>query len=353
MRAIDFFPKFIDAGMTQQTSFGALISLLVIASSVILCGSEAWTYLHPPLKEEVVSVSDLRGVLRDLSISFNFTLGLPCALLHVDAFDLTGMATSTEGLPQKLFKTRLNAAGKPIPAPLTRACGSCYGAESDTVKCCKTCEDVLAAYQAKSWSIGGMTNWSQCAEEGIKTDGSEKCRLHGSFDVNAVDGTFHIAPGVNVPTHYGHQHDYAPLDGQLNLSHEIDHLTFGAALTDSPLDRTKVVQTEEGEFHYRYNLKAVPQVVSMGGVTTKSFLYTVNFAEIPVTSRGKFGPGIFFLYSFAPVAVFGREEKVSFAIFLARCVAIIGGSVMIGRLVDSLGFRLNTLEGKMKIGKGE
>jgi hypothetical protein len=137
------------------------------------------------------------------------------------------------------------------------------------------------------------------------------------------------------------------------LSHEIDHLTFGQTIIESPLDHTKVVQTEAGEFHYRYNLKAVPQVTAIGGETRKAFLYTLNFAEIPVTSRGKFGPGIFFMYSFAPVAVLSREDTVTFTVFLARCVSIIGGTVMIGRLVDSVGWRLNTLEGKARIGKME
>jgi hypothetical protein len=200
-----------------------------------------------------------------------------------------------------------------------------------------------------------MTNWTQCQEEKIALDGSEKCQLYGSFDVSATDGTFHIGPGVNLPSQFAHLHDYSPIEGRLNLSHEIGHLAFGGSMVDSPLDHTKVVQTEEGGFHYRYNLKAVPHVVSIGGVSTRSFLYTVNFAEIPVTQRGKwrFGPGIYFLYSFAPVAVFAREEAVSLLVLLARCVAIIGGSVMIGKVVDSVGFRLNTLEGKMRIGKAE
>jgi hypothetical protein len=98
----------------------------------------------------------------------------------------------------------------------------------------------------------------------------------------------------------------------------------------------------------------VPRVAKNArGVVTRGFQYTVNFAEIPVTVKGRFGPGIFFTYTFAPVAVLAMSDRPSFPIYIARCISIVGGTFMIARLIDSFGFRLNTLEGKMRIGKGE
>jgi hypothetical protein len=352
MFSIDFFPKFVDAAMTKKTTFGAVVSIVMIVTAAALCWSETWSYVRPPVKEQLVSVTDLRGALNELVISFNFTISIPCVLVHLDVFDIAG--TPNDQARKTLFKTRVDAQGNLIRShSVASTCGSCYGAETNERPCCKTCEDILSAYQLKGWGAQHLRTWSQCQEEGINFDGSERCRAYGSLNVNAIEGTFHLAPGINVINQFGHQHDISPFVDVLNLSHEIDHVTLGASLGESPLDHTRVVQTEPGQIHYRYNLKAVPTVHSHGGRTVRGFQYTVNFAEIPVTNRGRFGPGIFFSYTFAPVAVVSGPDRVSFAIFLARCVSIVGGTFMLGRLVDSFGYRLNTLEGKMRIGKGE
>jgi hypothetical protein len=325
----------------------------MIITAATLCLSEAHSYLRPPIKEQLVSVSDLRGSLSELVISFNFTVSLPCVLLHLDVFDIVG--TPNDAARKSLFKTRVDAEGRPIrTTSVAPECGPCYGAESAERKCCNTCDDIIQAYQGRSWGIAEFSTWSQCREEGIDLDGRERCQTSGSLHVNAIEGTFHVAPGINVANQFGHQHDMAPLLNRLNLSHEIDHLTMGASFGPSPLDDTRVVQKEPGHLHYRYSLKAVPKVVvDARGRTTRGFQYTVNFAEIPVVRQGRFGPGIFFTYTFAPVAVLAKPDRPSLAIGIARCVSIVGGAFMLARLIDSFGFRLNTLEGKMRIGKGE
>lgn len=35
----------------------------------------------------------------------------------------------------------------------TESCSSCYGAESQSIKCCNTCEEVQEAYRAKGWAF--------------------------------------------------------------------------------------------------------------------------------------------------------------------------------------------------------
>ena len=352
MLRFDFFPKFIDSAMTKRTNFGAVVSITMVVVAAVLCWSEAANYFFPPLKEQLVSVSDLKGALSELVISFNFTVSVPCVLLHLDVYDIVGKVNNQA--MKSLFKTRVDERGNPITTTaLAQKCGSCYGAETPDKSCCDSCEDVVAQYQKKRWSIGALMNWSQCREEGVRLDGTERCRAYGSLTVNAIEGGFHLAPGINVWSMGGHQHDLSAFDGALNLSHEIDHVTFGAAVGESPLQNTRVVQTEGGRWHYRYNLKAVPIVQTARGKVTRGFQYTVNFAEIPIEGNGMFGPGIFFQYTFAPVAVMIAPDRVGFAIFVARCVSIVGGTFMLGRLIDSFGYRLNTLEGKMRIGKGE
>jgi hypothetical protein len=351
---LDFFPKFIDSAMTHRTYGGAIISIIMVLGSALLCSSEITSYLKPQIKEQLVSVSDLRGALSELTISFNFTVSVPCALLHLDVFDMIG-ASSNDPNAKSLFKERVDQNGNPIPqTQIADQCGSCYGAELEDAKCCNTCEDIIRNYQAKGWLIENMSTWAQCVAEGITLDGRERCRAYGTLKVNAIEGGFHLAPGINIFSRYSHQHDISPFADKLNLSHEIDHIQFGAPLGPSPLDGTRVIQKEDAQIHYRYNLKAVPTVVTdEKGKVTRGFQFTVNYAEIPVTARGRYGPGIFFVYNFAPVAVVRGPDRPSIAIVLARIVSIFGGAFMLARLIDSFTYRLNTLEGKLRIGKAE
>jgi hypothetical protein len=285
-------------------------------------------------------------------ISFNITISLPCVLAHLDAFAIVGIQNDE---PQKsLMKARVDHQGRFIKSTaVAPKCGSCWGSETDDRKCCNTCEDVVEGYQNKGWGLENFTQWSQCQAEGIDIF-SERCRIYGALRVNPSEGSFHIAPGVNVLGVAGHQHEMTPLLANLNLSHEIDHFTMGASFGRSPLDQTRVVQKNVGQMHYAYRLQVVATVrKSANGIVNRGFQYTVNFGEIPVTRKGRFGPGVFFGYAFTPVAVLAVPDRPSFLVYLARCVAIIGGAFMIARTVDSLGFRLNTLEGKMRIGKAE
>lgn len=325
----------------------------MVATAIVLCLAETKNFLNPQIKEQLVSVTDLRGALNELVISFNFTVSVPCVLLHLDVFDIVGVSNNQAN--KHLYKERIDQYGNLITkTSVSSTCGDCYGAQSPNRKCCNTCEDILTAYQEKGWGIDKLATWAQCIEEGISLDGTERCRAFGSLNVNAIEGGFHIAPGINVLNQFGHQHDLSPIADILNLTHEIDHITFGALTEKSPLDGTRVIQQKSGQFHYRYNLKAVPTVkTAKNGKTTRGFQFTVNYAEIPVTSKGRFGPGIFFVYNFAPVAVVSKPDRNSFPIYVARCVSIIGGAFMLGRLIDSFGFRLNTIEGKMRIGKAE
>jgi hypothetical protein len=333
MRRFDVFPKFIDNAMTKRTNFGALVSVFMIITAASLCWSEGWRFFHPPVKEQLVAVSDLGEAVSELALSFNITVSLPCVLTHLDVFDV--VATPDLNERKSVFKLRLDEYGDPLP-PITYpvGCGSCYGANQNDTHCCSSCEDVLSAYQTKEWSIADAMSWDQCKSEIASLSGGEFCRIYGTLPMHSVDGMFHIGPGINVPGRFGHQHDYSVIADKLNLTHHIDYLTLGNYIGPSALDKTRVVQTDKGEMHYRYNLKAVASLLVDGPNVEKGFQYTVNFAEIPVTETGRFGPGIHFFYGFAPVAVMTIPDRPSMALFLARCVSIIGGTFMLGRLID-------------------
>ena len=335
--------------MIHKTNIGALISIVMVSVCAILCGGEILNFVHPPMKEELISVSEMPQQLSDLTISYNITVEIPCALTHLDFY--TKIGKLKDSLISQ-FKLRLDANGNPIaPLPNT-TCGSCYGAVTSEKKCCNTCEDIINAYQLSEKSIENMSTWEQCKREGIKLDGSEKCQIFGTAQLYAVDGGFHIGPGINNKYSL-YKHDYSPISEHLNLSHQINMLQFGNRLKKATLDDTQVIQEKSGNVHYRYHLKVVPTVyVNENEEETNGFQYTVNFAEMRVNEdEEKSGPGIFFVYSFAPIAVVRKPDRVSPIILCARLMSIGGGAFMLAKLIDSLTFRLDTVEAKKLIGK--
>lgn len=346
---LDFFPRFVDNAMLRRTSFGGFMSITMIVVALVLCSGELKYYMQPPIKEQLVSVSNLGGSLLELSISFNFTVSVPCALLHLDVYYMYGSATEQS---KRVYKTRVDSNGNPIPSvEVADTCGSCYGAETPERQCCKTCEDILSAYQQNQWTIDKFTEWAQCKSEGISLDGNERCNMFGTVQVNAIEGGFHIAPGINVRG--SHSHDYSPIADKLNLSHEIDYVTLGAPVGGSPLDHTRVIQKESGQVCYRYNLKAIPKVItSRSGKKTRGFQYTVAYSEIPAADqKARFGPGIFFSYNFAPVALVTAPDGYSLGVLVARIISIFGGTFMIAKLIDSFTYRINTIQMKIRLNK--
>lgn len=346
-----FFPKCIDNSLTHQTNFGAFITLIVIIAALVLSISEIRSYCYPSFIEQLVANNDVRSSINETDISFEFIITLPCNLVHIDFFDPSPKRHTTNQL--NLNKTRLDLNNKPLNISYKLpSCGDCYGSNT-TVQCCNTCEDIIRNYQNLSWSISSMMNWSQCRNEQISIN-KEKCKLKGSFTVSTwLKGGFHIAPGINVFHRFIHFHDYSPLSNQLNLSHQINYLHFGD-VSESPLDDTQFNQEDFKQVHYRYQLIAIPKVIyEQKGEIVKGFQFTVNFAEIPVEFESRFGAGIFFIYNFAPIGIVIKPEDSSLAVLFTRIVSIIGGTFLLGRLIDSFGYRLNTLEGKLRIGKGE
>ena len=93
------------------------------------------------------------------------------------------MSGETADAEHQLFKTRLDKDGNTIETEKVKElnlaknsrdsreagdenglekCGSCYGAESETHKCCQICEDVLSAYREKGWGVEDPRKFEQC-----------------------------------------------------------------------------------------------------------------------------------------------------------------------------------------------
>eukprot|EP01035_Chromulina_nebulosa_P020675 gene20675-26805_t len=70
-------------------------------------------------------------------------------------------------------------------------CLSCYGAESETRKCCNTCSELLDAYNDKGWNTFQITKTASVCQHdpsnpNAKYKAGEGCRVAGSIRVNKV-----------------------------------------------------------------------------------------------------------------------------------------------------------------------
>lgn len=76
------------------------------------------------------------------------------------------------------------------------SCGSCYGAEKGSRKCCNSCEDIISAYMEMGWALKSTEEFEQCKREQNEKHISinkEGCRLTGKF---------HLPAHINLQTQW-------------------------------------------------------------------------------------------------------------------------------------------------------
>lgn len=340
-----------------QTVSGALVSILSSAVILFLFISELIAYTTPQTKQEIVVDID-RG--RKLSIELDVSyLFIPCTMLNLDTMDSTG--EQKVDINQQIYKTRIDTKGSPLgPAKRDEGtpskelldpnyCGSCYGAESETRKCCNSCKEVQLAYQERHWVVKNLSIFEQCREERwdetFSNLGSEGCRIQGSLQVNKVAGSFHISPGNSYASDQVHVHNLQGFDGQkLNMSHKITKLAFGSMYPGqtNPLDGTTMNVVEPAQM-IAYYLKLVPTMYISYNATTRShstvhanqYSVTWHSKGSPLTSDSSGIPGLFFNFELSPLLVKISHEQKSILHFLTNTCAIIGGVFTVASLLDA------------------
>lgn len=290
-----------------------------------------------------------------------------CMLMTMDTMASTGHHHLS--VDHDLSHTRLDEHGRPLGPPekfsavqappgavQKRAnpdyCGSCYGAESATHKCCNTCEEVRAAYQAKGWVLNDLNVIEQCRDEGLPqmmaSAENEGCRFNGTVMVEKVIGSFHFAPGKSYQAGGGniHVHDIASLTKKsYNMSHTIFKLAFGENYPTlvNPLDGTVAFADELSE-RYTYHVKIVPtSYTQLDQALLISNQYSVT-KERKSFNYGGGVPGFFVNYEFSPIAVRLTEFQRSFLHFLTNVCAIVGGVFTVFSLVDAGLYQISKLK---------
>ncbi|XP_029038334.1 endoplasmic reticulum-Golgi intermediate compartment protein 3 isoform X1 [Osmia bicornis bicornis] len=380
LRQLDVHPKVREeADILVRTFSGAIVTIISTIIMAILFLTELNYYLTPTLSEELF-VDTSRGS----KLRINLDIVVPtisCDLLSIDAMDTTGEQHLQ--IEHNIFKRRLDLHGKPIEDPqrtditdtkalsktttksvestTVETCGDCYGAATDKLKCCNTCDDVREAYSHKNWAFPDPATIKQCQNdksvEKMKTAFTQGCQIYGYMEVNRVGGSFHIAPGSSFSVNHVHVHDVQPYTStQFNMTHKIRHLSFGLNIPGktNPIDDTTVVAMEGAMMFYHY-IKIVPTTyVRADGSTllTNQFSVTRHARQVPLFSGESGMPGIFFSYELSPLMVKYTEKAKSFGHFATNLCAIIGGVFTVAGLIDSLLYHsVRAIQKKIELGK--
>eukprot|EP01095_Lingulamoeba_sp_RSL-Kostka_P002115 TRINITY_DN1300_c0_g2_i1.p1 TRINITY_DN1300_c0_g2~~TRINITY_DN1300_c0_g2_i1.p1 ORF type:complete len:393 (+),score=109.92 TRINITY_DN1300_c0_g2_i1:46-1224(+) len=369
LKNLDFYPKILE-DFKERTYVGAAIT--IISSIIIfwLILTEVSIYMSTDVTNELV-VDSMRDDFLRINIDMTFPK-LPCNFLSLDVLDIAG--ETQLNVASNIYKRRLNPDGSimtdaqiervveraieevnsdQLPVPQNgNGCASCYGAESDLVQCCETCDSVREAYRQKGWAFTSSNAVAQCVNEGFEKkmefQKDEGCELYGYLNVQKVAGNFHIAPGVSYQSHHMHVHDTDSINfGTFNLTHSIKKLSFGYQFPGvvQPLDGVKKISDHElHSMMYQYYIKVVPTTyTSLSGETIESNQFSVTEYSKPADVNDHSGstshtlPGVYFIYDFSPIRVNYIEHNIySLSQLLTNLCAIIGGVFTISTIFDSL-----------------
>uniref|UniRef100_A0A3P9ADG5 Endoplasmic reticulum-Golgi intermediate compartment protein n=1 Tax=Esox lucius TaxID=8010 RepID=A0A3P9ADG5_ESOLU len=378
LKQFDAYPKTLE-DFRIKTCSGATVTIISGLIMLILFFSELQYYLTKEVHPELF-VDTSRGDKLKINIDVTFP-NMPCACkyaikpicLNIVTARLKYMAFVTPSCPQdlsidamdvageqqldvehNLFKQRLDKDGNPVtteaekhgkgeifdPSKLDpERCESCYGAETEDLKCCNTCDDVREAYRRRGWAFKNPDTIEQCKREGFSQKMQEQkyegCQIYGFLEVNKVAGNFHFAPGKSFQQSHVHVHAVEIHDLQsfgldnINMTHLIKHLSFGRDYPGivNPLDGTDVA-APQASMMYQYFVKIVPTIyVKWDGEVVKTNQFSVTRHE--KVANGLIGdqglPGVFVLYELSPMMVKFTEKQRSFTHFLTGVCAIVGG----------------------------
>mmetsp|Transcript_47708 Transcript_47708/g.103792 ORF Transcript_47708/g.103792 Transcript_47708/m.103792 type:complete len:348 (-) Transcript_47708:152-1195(-) len=342
LKQLDLYRK-VPRDLTEPTLSGAVVSFCTVVIALYLFVTEFFFFVQTRWESEML-VGESRTEEK-IQINIDITLPvMPCELLSFDAQDVMG--SHEVDVHGNLFKERLTSKGDVIGREEMTT--SHYGSSSSLTRHFSFGYDNVDVDRIRKMVHSG-----------------EGCHIVGFVRVNKVPGNVHLST-------YSHAYLFGSLYQEtrnLNISHRINHFSFGAD-TDisyvkehfkdtgvvSPLDGLSQVMVhpptgasfaESAIFEY-YTKVVSTTYAPLGRPPLHVYQFRANTNRIENQQM----PSLYFRYDFSPVTIKFRESKESFSHFIVQLCAVVGGIFTVAGLVDTLVHKsIVTLAKKAQLGK--
>lgn len=341
LKNFDAFPHAEDH-LTLKTPSGALVSLVGLVIMGTLFIHELMFYLTTVTTHQM-AVDHTQGETLPIHINITFP-ALPCQILSVDAIDVSGK--HEVDLDTNIWKLRLHKDGYVLDSEYISDLvehGHKAGHASDLHHKDGNEHDKDAA-DHHSHAHSHFYTFNKDPEKTIKEvkqamHSHEGCRVFGVLDVERVAGNFHVSiHGLSIVVA---QQIFENVK-QVNVSHMIHNLSFGPEYPGihNPLDGTdRILHDESGTF--KYFLKIVPtEYIYLGGGTMKTNQFSTTEYFTALKNYDHSWPAVYFVYDLSPISVTIKEERRSFAHFITRLCAVLGGTFALTGLLDGWMYQL-------------
>lgn len=311
-----------EAHLRNQTVHGAIVTIAgtCLALTLLIYESAHFWNLHRTSKMMV----DLER-RHDLKITLDMVFpAVPCAVLSVDALDISGTAESDAGfsLGVNLHKVRLDANGKKMGGDEyhTPQSQHMFDLGSDTLM-----------------SINVPQAMKHVMEMEDEVDHHEGCHIHGSLVLRRVAGKIVISVHQQsvftlLPQLLGGHH----VPRVLNMTHIIRKVAFGPEFPGqiNPLDGFTRAATDHFS-SYKYFVKVVPTLYySRTGRVLETSQYSVTEYVQPLSPDSPQAASLELNYDTSPIMVTINEKPPSLLHFLVRISAVVGGAFAVTGMVD-------------------
>jgi len=362
VKQLDFYYKADDDVVQKRSKWGGAMTIACAIVLVYLVLSEIITYASNQT-EDILTVDTRRGEKLPINIDIKFPR-LSCMDVTVDAVESTSGETLEEATHQ-IIKQRFNKQGKPFSEGVQKALGKdelkpvgarclpCLPIDPpralmrfargriDAETCCQTCADVREYLRTHALPQHLAEETAQCKVNAPYTD-DEGCRIYGYLEVPRGKGDFHIAAGTGFSQkheehqHHIHQIDWSRID-KFNISHVVNKLSFGPAIPNvaNPLDQHGI--TAYSLAQHIYMIQVIPTTYDNGNdmFHTNQYSFTQHHHHVQMGPAFVL-PGVYFRYDINPLMIHIHSKDQSFANFLTRLCAIIGGLYVVFGIVYSL-----------------
>ncbi|XP_043283408.1 endoplasmic reticulum-Golgi intermediate compartment protein 2 [Venturia canescens] len=324
VKELDAFPKVPDTCI-DKSAVGGTFSLVTFCLIVYLIYSETRYFLDSRLQFKYEPDTEIDAKLK---LNIDITVAMPCSRLGADILDATNQnLRDFEPLTEEDTWWELSVHQR---------------SHFDALKHMNSyLREEYHAIHELLWKSQQVTFFGDMPE---RTDDPgyppNACRIHGSLDLNKVAGNFHITAGKSLSLPTGHVHISAYMSFQdYNFTHRINRFSFGEASPGiiHPLDGDEKI-ADENMMLYQYFVEIVPTDISTLLHTSKSYQYSVKDHQRPINhNKGSHGiPGIFFKYDTSALKVKVIQQRDSFAQFLVKLCAIVGGVFVTSGLINSV-----------------